>query len=560
MDGLQGPQIEALQQLQSILGPHDTEFVVSVLESVSWDVQKATDLLFDSEAPKIIAPTQATQMEQLELDDNQNPSPPIRHPHRGQGVRTFIFLNPRSNWSFLWSLLTVPLHLVSGVLRFVFSVLRIPIPSLPFMTTNSYHSHRPTSPDSRSITQRWVQQLEEETGACSSKRSMANAVTTSFEVGPSTTRRHTYPPAASDDNQKILPDFFDGSYEEVLDICQREGRIACVVLVSAEHDDDADFKRSTLTDAAFVRILLDNDFIVWGGDIRDKTAWDASQKLQATTYPFVAFLALQPRRHGAPGSAPVVTILSRHQGRAAATAPVLIDHLNTQLLPRVTPFLVRFKTTLQDRDRDRRLREEQDRAFRETARRDREAIEMRVRQEKEEEERVRKYAEDVKRKQEDSARQKHQAGIRMEWRKFMRNRLLLPEARGLRLAVKLPGNGRVVRSFPPSATLTALYAFADSQLIPSTSRLEDDPSQAPEGVVDDIPQLDSYIQSRTAGHAWWGFTLASAYPRREFRWKANASLTETGLRDGEQIVMELITRRGSANGQISDDEYESESD
>lgn len=44
MDGLQGSQIEALRQLQSILGPHDTEFVVSVLESVSWDVQVSTDL------------------------------------------------------------------------------------------------------------------------------------------------------------------------------------------------------------------------------------------------------------------------------------------------------------------------------------------------------------------------------------------------------------------------------------------------------------------------------------------------------------------------------------
>lgn len=141
----------------------------------------------------------------------------------------------------------------------MFSVLRIPIPSLPFMATNSYHSHRPTSPDSRSITQRWVQQLEEETGACSSKRSTVNAVTTGFEAGPSTTRRHTYPPAASDDNQKILPDFFDGSYEEVLDICQREGRIACVVLVSAEHDDDADFKRYVMfkcTRCAMCHILL----------------------------------------------------------------------------------------------------------------------------------------------------------------------------------------------------------------------------------------------------------------------------------------------------------------
>lgn len=54
--------------------------------------QKATDLLFDNEIPKVIAPTRATPMEQLELDDNEDSSPTIRHSHRGQGVRTFNFL------------------------------------------------------------------------------------------------------------------------------------------------------------------------------------------------------------------------------------------------------------------------------------------------------------------------------------------------------------------------------------------------------------------------------------------------------------------------------------
>jgi hypothetical protein len=39
MDRLEPLQIEALQQLQSVLGPHDTEFVIGVLESVAWDVQ-----------------------------------------------------------------------------------------------------------------------------------------------------------------------------------------------------------------------------------------------------------------------------------------------------------------------------------------------------------------------------------------------------------------------------------------------------------------------------------------------------------------------------------------
>ncbi|OJA07823.1 hypothetical protein AZE42_03419 [Rhizopogon vesiculosus] len=558
MDRLEAPQIEALQRLQSILGPHDTDFVVGVLESVAWDVQKATDLLFDNEEVAATRTTAVSQLDsstavsQFELEDSSLPTP-TRHPHPGRG-------SPRSSWNLLWSLLAVPLHLVSGVLRFLFGILRIPIPSLPFMTT-SYPSLRSGPSDSRSITQRWVQELEEETGACSSKRSMPNAVSTGFEAGPSTTTRHTYPPAAVEDNPKILPDFFDGSYEDVIDICQKEGRVACVILVSAEHDDDAEFKRSTLTDAAFVKVLLDNDFIVWGGDIRDKAAWDASQKLQATTYPFVAFLALQPRRHaGSSNSAPVVTILSRHQGRTATTSATLIEHLNTQLLPRVSPFLVRFKTALQDRDRDRRIREEQDRAFRETARRDREAIEARMRQEKEEEERARKHAEEMMRKQENSERQRQQAGIRMEWRKWIRKHLLLPEARGLRLAIKLPGNGRVVRSFPSSATLTSLYAFADSQLIPSTCPPEDDPSQAPEGTVDSIPRLDSYIQNQTAGHAWWGFTLASAYPRREFRWKANTLLTQIGVTNGEQIVMEFITGHKPSGEHDSDDEYESESD
>lgn len=42
MDRLEAPQLEALQRLQSILGPHDTDFVVSVLESVAWDVQVST--------------------------------------------------------------------------------------------------------------------------------------------------------------------------------------------------------------------------------------------------------------------------------------------------------------------------------------------------------------------------------------------------------------------------------------------------------------------------------------------------------------------------------------
>jgi len=154
----------------------------------------------------------------------------------------------------LFSLLYLPIGLV---LRFISAILRVPRLTFPFNFSTHYRIPRQIYPDSRSATRRWITSLEEETGAV---------------------------------NFKILPDFFDGTYEEVLDVCQKEGRIACVILVSAEHDDVAEFKRlgispldetctlpavsSTLTHPDFVRMLSENNFVVWGGDIRDKDTWD----------------------------------------------------------------------------------------------------------------------------------------------------------------------------------------------------------------------------------------------------------------------------------------------
>ena len=106
----------------------------------------------------------------------------------------------------------------------------------------TYRTLRQTYPDSRSATRRWITSLEEETGAINFNSATATA--TGVEGRQSTSRRHTYPPAP--DDNKILPDFFDGAYEEVLDVCQKEGRIACVILVSAEHDDVPEFKRSAI--------------------------------------------------------------------------------------------------------------------------------------------------------------------------------------------------------------------------------------------------------------------------------------------------------------------------
>lgn len=87
-----------------------------------------------------------------------------------------------------------------------------------------------------------MRELEEETGAvCIGSTSGPRGISTATEsAGPSTL---TSRPSTAEDGGKILPDFTLGSYDEVLRACQREARIACIILVSEEHDDVVEFKR-----------------------------------------------------------------------------------------------------------------------------------------------------------------------------------------------------------------------------------------------------------------------------------------------------------------------------
>jgi FAS-associated factor 2 len=76
---------------------------------------------------------------------------------------------------------------------------------------------------------------------------MAAGASSGTDAGPSNltprTRASANDGQVFEDGRKLLPDFALGSYEEILRMCQRETKIACVILVSEEHDDVAEFKR-----------------------------------------------------------------------------------------------------------------------------------------------------------------------------------------------------------------------------------------------------------------------------------------------------------------------------
>ncbi|KAJ7103788.1 hypothetical protein C8R44DRAFT_834579 [Mycena epipterygia] len=512
---LTASQQAALSQLRDLTNGGDDEVAVSMLEMVDWDVQRAAELIFGAAPPP-------PPRRELEIDDSEQNEPVVQP------------VVPRSTWSFAF--LAFPLQLLSSLLRFVFGVLRIPLPR-PFAFNLAFFRPRRSAPRGDGGADRWVRELEEETGAQCISASGVNA-----GPGPSTlSHRGTA-------DRKVLPDFTLGTYEEALRVCQRDARIACIVLVSEEHDDVPEFKRTTLTDPTLVRLLHTNDILVWGGDVRDREAYSASLKLQATTYPFVAFLALQPRRtprSSSSSSAPTLTVLSRHQG-AAATAPApLAAHLETQLLPRVTPFLARIRAAEHTAAADRALREEQDRAFRETAARDGARIEALMQADA----RAAREADAARAAQEtEAARLEHEAAERQKraaeragWRRWTRRTLAgQPEdTQGVRLAIRLPDGGRVVRRFADDRTLTALYTFVDAQLADRDG--DADASPAGHRAADVERAMEEQIGIAGDADAWWGFQLVLAYPRREIPWARGTVGGVEALKGGGQLVVQMLT-------------------
>lgn len=315
------------------------------------------------------------------------------------------------------------------------------------------------------------------------------------------------------------------------------------------------------------------------------TQTSASEKLQATTYPFIAFVALQPRRTPTSSSSsssrsqqPVLTVLSRHQGKpypsgtGPTSAQAIIDHLDRQLFPRVNPFLERLRTQQRERERDRQLREEQDRAFQQAARRDKERIEARIAAERAELEAKRKAEEEARaaalRKEQEAAEARRKEELRMTWRRWSRKAIAAPTVAAggnLRIAIRLATGTRLVQNFAPTTSLTALYAFVDSQMIPSHFGPQDDPETPPEGVETGERAIETRINDLGSAADWWGFQLATAYPRSEIPWKRGVQLGELSvLKGGGQIVVEMLGSPRSSversTGGDDDDDYKTESD
>ena len=380
-------------------------------------------------------------------------------------------------------------------------------------------------------------ELEEETGGTAS-RTVVSTVDEGSRAPP----------------PKRLPPFFIGSYADALRSAKEQIKILAIILVSREHGDVERFKQNTLTDSDLVELLSHDDFIIWGGDVREREAYQVATTLQASTYPFVAFIALQPPRPSSrtsvasSTSSPRAAVLSRLEGSpsSATSAGVIASHISDVLLPRTRTYLDRLRAEKRRREMERQLRADQDRAYQEASRRDAE----RIAQKREEERQKALAAQRAREEQEQKElfRRKQEA-----WQKWALHNLVPPEPtaskEAVRLSFRLPSGKTLVRRFSPNDTVETVFAFVES-----ASSLAEAESTA------GAAQRPSDYQ-----HVYQ-FSLVTGYPRKRIEFAQTSSMPlkdVDGLAQGASLIIEgqvLGDRLAATDDEEEEDDDENDDD
>ncbi|KAL8828623.1 MAG: hypothetical protein Q9191_002482 [Dirinaria sp. TL-2023a] len=246
--------------------------------------------------------------------------------------------------------------------------------------------------------------------------------------------------------------FYQDGYAQAYDLAKKDLKFLLVVLISPEHDETSSFVRETLLSQEVVGYIDDprNNIILWGGTVQDSEAYQVSAALNCTKFPFAALISHTPQ-----DSTTSMSTIARISGPLPPSA--FAARLRTAI-SRQSSALERVRSTRNEQQAARNLREEQNTAYerslaqdRERARQRREAEAARLRAETEEKVKL------------EAAEQEHRN--LEQWRRW-RAQSIPPEpaahvAGASRVSIRMPSGERVIRKFEASTSMEELYAFVE---------------------------------------------------------------------------------------------------
>lgn len=246
--------------------------------------------------------------------------------------------------------------------------------------------------------------------------------------------------------------FFENGYAQAYDLAKKDLKFLLVVLISPEHDDTTTFIRETLLSQEVVDFINNprNNIILWAGSVQDSEAYQISNALNCTKFPFAAMIVHTPQ-----DSSTSMSTVARITGLLPPSA--FVARLQTAITQASGP-LDRVRATRAEQQASRSLREEQNSAYERSLAQDRERA------------RQRREAEAAQSRTDQEARTKAEAEERasrnlQQWKRW-RAHTIPSEPDGeakevTRISIRMPSGERLVRKFAKHADIEELYAFVE---------------------------------------------------------------------------------------------------
>ena len=249
---------------------------------------------------------------------------------------------------------------------------------------------------------------------------------------------------------QALPEFHDGSFSQAVTRARQDLKLLVVYL----HSEHARHSQSVCSDVLgndVIRAVLDENFILWGGDVARMEAHQVSRMIHARQFPSFCVLL--------PASVEEIRVIGALHGQIEAEAA---QALLAACMEEMETHRAEIVAQQVQRVEDRFLREQQDREYQEALEMDRRRAEERDAQRRREEE-ERQQAEEIQRKAQEELERQQQVQRELE----VKRRALAgqvpttaPASATARLALRLPSGQRVDRKFEPTAKLQEVYDWA----------------------------------------------------------------------------------------------------
>lgn len=308
--------------------------------------------------------------------------------------------------------------------------------------------------------------------------------------------------------------FLENGYNMALERSHRDLKFLLVVLLSPEHDENNGWVRDTLLSPEMVAFLNDssNNTLLWGGNVHDSEAYQVSNSLRCTKFPFAAVIAHTPNV-----SSTAMSIVARISGLTTPTE--FIEKLRTAINQHKAP-LDRVRSTRAEQQASRTLREEQDSAYERSLAQDRERA------------RQRKEAEAERQRMEKEAQEKEAAAEKyannlQQWKHWRAQSIPSEppstDKESVRISLRLTSGDRIIRRFSGDADIEELYAFVECYdvLYPDEKAEDSTPS--------DVREPEGFEHK-------YGFRLVSPMPRVVYEVDAGGSVRERIGRGGNLLV------------------------